>query len=434
MSASADSVRVYHVFISCPSDMEVERDAVRRFFDSFNRTIAKPFRLRFDVIDWENCTNAGFGEPQTLITSQTLSKHRRTLAMVIGIMGQRFGTPTGRFESGTQAEFEWAAKQKQRSGHPEIKWFFQNVQQFVAPAGSVRQLRAAVEQWKKVQRFRRSYQGLYKEFAGSDTFPEVLREDLLRWFSSWVERRRPARTRERSRPDARVPGFLDNRLSRTLRIVATLEDMVRDPFRYREPSLRICAVMSSLAVVDTVAWARPEDREYLELIVKERDLIERLLEKNISLKMLLTWNIHEILEWERRSREDVVARLRRLRSFCRRVVSDERLIKRAQLVHCGIRERNLLILGRKYVFEGRKLGPGAGFEATEVITEVTRVKQEIEMFDLLFRNAAREADRGASGVAQNRHLIERMIRRLNRDIGTLGKSRNSVRVNQGGRR
>src|SRR5687768_17129772 len=101
MGETAAFVEVYHVFVSSPGDMEQEREAVRQFFQSLNRAIAQPFDLRFDVIDWENCTNIGFQSTQDLITEQTIGKYRRSLALVIGLMGQRFGTRTGQFESGT---------------------------------------------------------------------------------------------------------------------------------------------------------------------------------------------------------------------------------------------------------------------------------------------------------------------------------------------
>src|SRR5712664_453746 len=120
----AVSVDVFHVFLSSPRDMEYEREAVRQFFNSLNQAITGPFYLRFEVIDWENCTTIGYQNPQDLITAQTLKKFRDSLTLLIGLMGQRFGTRSGRFESGTQAEFEWAAKYRKRHRHPEIKWFF----------------------------------------------------------------------------------------------------------------------------------------------------------------------------------------------------------------------------------------------------------------------------------------------------------------------
>ena len=41
----------YHVFLASPGDMNVERQAVRRFFDEYNRHTASLRGLYFTVID-----------------------------------------------------------------------------------------------------------------------------------------------------------------------------------------------------------------------------------------------------------------------------------------------------------------------------------------------------------------------------------------------
>src|SRR6476661_7431733 len=97
----ANTLREYHVFLASPGDVNEEREEVRKFFEQFNRTFAAKWKVRFAVIDWENYSTLGIGRPQELITSQTLEKFRDSLALVVGIMGQRFGSPTGTHESGT---------------------------------------------------------------------------------------------------------------------------------------------------------------------------------------------------------------------------------------------------------------------------------------------------------------------------------------------
>src|SRR5690242_110041 len=101
-------LREYHVFVASPGDVAAERDAVRRYFDRLNRTAGVTWRARFQVIDWENFATAGVGRPQELITRQTLERFRDSLALVVVIMAQRFGMPTGVAESGTEEEVRWA--------------------------------------------------------------------------------------------------------------------------------------------------------------------------------------------------------------------------------------------------------------------------------------------------------------------------------------
>src|ERR1051325_9190404 len=95
----------------------------------------------------------GVGRPQELINEQTLYQFKNSLALVIGIMGQRFGSPTRLFESGTEEEFEVALAMHLTDGYPEIKWFFQAIDVFRAPS-ACSAIEVALEQWKKVEGFR----------------------------------------------------------------------------------------------------------------------------------------------------------------------------------------------------------------------------------------------------------------------------------------
>jgi hypothetical protein len=105
------SLRQYHVFLASPGDVGAERQYVRKFFDEYNRDTAQIWNVRFDVIDWEKYGTIDVGRPQELIARQTLEKYRDSLALVVGIMGERFGTPSGKAESGTECpRYETASR------------------------------------------------------------------------------------------------------------------------------------------------------------------------------------------------------------------------------------------------------------------------------------------------------------------------------------
>ena len=85
------------MFLASPGDVDTERHAVRDFFTEYNRK-AERRGVRFQVVDWENYSTIGVGRPQELITKQTLERYRNSLALVIGLMAQRFGTRRGEAE------------------------------------------------------------------------------------------------------------------------------------------------------------------------------------------------------------------------------------------------------------------------------------------------------------------------------------------------
>jgi hypothetical protein len=194
MPLSPRTTYTYHVFLASPGDVNEERQHVRQFFERYNRHHARLWNVRFEVVDWENYSAIGVGRPQELITQQTLEKYKDSLALVVGIMGQRFGMPTGEAESGTEEEFNWALESNLDSGWPEIKWFFRKVEQFVAPADP-KAITKALKQWKKVNAFRERLQKndppiYYREYPGPSGFRDVLENDLNLWLSDgdrpWV--------------------------------------------------------------------------------------------------------------------------------------------------------------------------------------------------------------------------------------------------------
>lgn len=195
MPLTPKATETYHVFLASPGDMETERQAVRDFFAAYDLAHAEPRGLRFEVVDWESYSSTGLGRAQALITRQTLEKYRDSLALVIGLLGQRFGMPTGTHESGTEEELETALSIRAESGRwPEIKWFFRTQPSPKYLARTAAEMRAAAEQMEKVEAFRKRLeregpaQSLYATFERTEDFPDRLQADLTRWLS---DRERP---------------------------------------------------------------------------------------------------------------------------------------------------------------------------------------------------------------------------------------------------
>ena len=183
--------QIYHIFLASPGDMNNERQLVRDFFEQYNRNNANQYKLEFKVINWENYSSIGVGRPQQLITEQTLNKYKESLVLVVGLLGQRFGTPTDIYQSGTEEEFETVVQFRQDQGDwPEIKWFFREDWGKQGPPKSPIENEKANEQWKKVWQFREKIEKensgvqLYtKSFPTTDDFEAVFREDIERWLN-----------------------------------------------------------------------------------------------------------------------------------------------------------------------------------------------------------------------------------------------------------
>lgn len=183
------NVRTFHVFLASPGDMEIERRAVRNFFDDYNHRTARHRGLRFEVVDWEHFGSLGVGVPRTLISRDTLLRHKESLALVIGLMGQRFGTPTEHAGSGTEEELDTAiALRREMGGFPEIKWFFRKQWgKAGAPTDPV-ELERASEQVKRVTEFKKRLETgeprlFYAEFDTTEDFPARLDDDLEPWLN-----------------------------------------------------------------------------------------------------------------------------------------------------------------------------------------------------------------------------------------------------------
>ena len=98
-------------------------------------------------------------------------------------------------------------------------------------------------------------------------------------------------------------------------------------------------------------------------------------------------------------------------------------MSRLTVINLPVYERNILIVGNEYCFEGRKLDIKGGFDATNIFSEPDVVEREIELFDELFENglAYVRKEKVLPGGKQNKALIEYLIDVLNRDLEKLNR-------------
>ena len=178
--ADVEEVRI---FIASPSDLEEERDAVKRVIERVNLAMAdlEPIRLR--PIKWETDVQPAIGgDAQDIVNSALAGEYE----VFIGILWTRFGTPTPRSDSGTLEEFEAAgARHKKDSSSVSVMFYFKDAPQ--AP------MDIDTEQLQKVQDFRKKYKdiGIYGTFTDTRNFEDTLQINLTRLALGWRKGKQP---------------------------------------------------------------------------------------------------------------------------------------------------------------------------------------------------------------------------------------------------
>ena len=100
------------IFISSPGDVQAERDALKALVkDELQHTLGDKHGLHLVPVMWEDLGRPGMGDIQ-----ENLFKQLGDFNIFIGMFWHRFGTPSGNYESGSEAEFR-RAYEKWKADH-----------------------------------------------------------------------------------------------------------------------------------------------------------------------------------------------------------------------------------------------------------------------------------------------------------------------------
>jgi len=138
--------KVLSVFLASPSDVGDERAAAERIVASVNTTLGRALGWQIDLHRWEDVP-PGFGRPQDLINPMI-----DDCDLFIGLVWERWGTPSGGYSSGFQEEYEIARYMRRTTKKPEIWIVFKKITQ--------KRLESPDEQLTKVLQFRELQMGL----------------------------------------------------------------------------------------------------------------------------------------------------------------------------------------------------------------------------------------------------------------------------------
>jgi len=168
------NVEIYKCFIASPSDTSEERALCDKVFEDINNTLGQQLNFRIESKKWENDARPSFGEDgQAVITKQLLGNYQ----LFIGIMWNRFGTPTKRSNSGTEEEFQHAYNKYLEQGSVEIMMYFNGA---LSDASSL-----DLDQLQKVRNFKDKVSelgGLYCSYTGCEEFESKLKRHLNDYF------------------------------------------------------------------------------------------------------------------------------------------------------------------------------------------------------------------------------------------------------------
>jgi hypothetical protein len=167
------------VFVASPSDVAEERELMNDIINKINVTWGDKLGLYLNLVRWENHTYPGIGDdPQAVINEQIGSDYD----IFIGIMGEYFGTPTRRADSGTVEEYERAYERFQENPDGlRIMFYFKD--------SPIRPSQVDLEQLAAIRSFkeRLGEQSLYSVFKGIEEFGEQVERHLSKQVQSYGE-------------------------------------------------------------------------------------------------------------------------------------------------------------------------------------------------------------------------------------------------------
>lgn len=140
-------VTVYDLLLSCPGDVLDLKDTIDACVKSFNNSLGETNNIRIELKHWSTNSFSQFGDkPQNILNRQFVDD----CDLCVALLGVRFGTPTDNYDSGTEEEIEKMLEQNKQV-------FLYFVERSVDPS------RIDLDQYKKVQEFRKKYadKGVY---------------------------------------------------------------------------------------------------------------------------------------------------------------------------------------------------------------------------------------------------------------------------------
>ena len=171
MDNNSEYLRRIKLFIASPNDVINEREKFRKVIDRVNRIKAETNGFYFKAVGWED-TLPGKGRPQEKI-NEDINKSD----IIVMLLWKRWGTPTGKYSSGFEEEFEIAKKQGK-----DIWFYFREISDGTSDNRN--------DQIEKVLKFRNKIESekeyLFKPYIDENDWTEQFFDHLCFWLDDQI--------------------------------------------------------------------------------------------------------------------------------------------------------------------------------------------------------------------------------------------------------
>jgi Domain of unknown function (DUF4062) len=163
-------VRIVRLLLSSPGDVPEERDRVVKAVFRFNQFAVEERGLFVKLVRWEDMAPQIGPNPQNVINKQIGDYH-----FFMGIMWNRFGTPTEIAASGTKEEFDTAVNAWEKHNRPWVTFYFCDRPANFTNAQQLQQKMLVVD-------FRTELyaKGIVRSFTSPDEFEEIVYRDMYK--------------------------------------------------------------------------------------------------------------------------------------------------------------------------------------------------------------------------------------------------------------
>lgn len=166
----AKKVMQYDLLVSCPGDIKPEIDIIKNEVEQFNELYSDALGVNIRIRHWsKSAYPQPGGKPQDILNNQFIKECDAAVA----IFWTRFGTPTDKYNSGSEEEIEIMLE----SGKQVFMYFSEKP---IAPS------ELDTEQYDRVTAFKSKYKdkGLYFDYNSDDVFGKLFFAHLSQYFLS----------------------------------------------------------------------------------------------------------------------------------------------------------------------------------------------------------------------------------------------------------